>query len=76
MQNKYWLQSKTVLYNIATIAACIVAVLGVAGFTPDVAVVDQAVGVAEKLAVVLTALSPIVNLYLRTKTVQGVSFKK
>ena len=75
MDNKYWLKSKTVLYNIATIAAIIVAALSAMGITPDGAVVGQAVSVIDKLAVVLTALSPVVNLYLRSKTTGGITFK-
>lgn len=64
MNTKPWYQSKTVWFNALTI---LIAIATYFGYTPD----QQ---VSTNVASFLVVVSPIVNLYLRHKTTQGVSY--
>lgn len=64
MNTKPWYQSKTIWFNALTI---LIAVATYFGYTPNQAIADNT-------ASFLVVISPLVNLYLRHKTTQAISY--
>ena len=64
---KNWISSKTVWYNVATLLAVLVALLGQYGAVPNSGTVTTAVEIN-------TVLSPFINILLRRLTKTAMTF--